>query len=188
MKQLLFSMLTAAVFLLPAASPAWAARGVGRIASRGLGHATFGGRGSPPAVGHAVPRGSKAEVGRGHRPSQSVVPFYGFYGPALGWGYAYDPYWYGPGWAYPYEVPPGAVTGGLRLQVTPKTADVYVDGYYAGVVDDFNDHFQHLNLTPGGHHIDVRAPGFQPLAFDTYIQPDHTTDYKGGMMPALDSQ
>jgi hypothetical protein len=149
MKQLLFSMLTASVFLLLAASSAWA-RGVGRIAPRGFGHATFAGRGSATAVGHAVPRDSGAEVGRGYRPSRPVVPYYGFYGPALGWGYAYDPYWYGPGWAYPYEVPPGAVTGGLRLEVTPKTADVYVDGYYAGVVNDFNGHFQHLDLTPGG--------------------------------------
>jgi hypothetical protein len=107
----------------------------------------------------------------------------GFYGPALGWGLAYDPYWYGGGWAYPYEVPVGVATGGLRLRVTPKSAEVYVDGYYAGVVDDFNGHFQHLNLVPGGHHIELRAPGFQLLAFNTYIQADHTTEYKAEMVP-----
>jgi hypothetical protein len=102
--------------------------------------------------------------------------FVGVYGDP----FLFDPWWggyeqWGP-YPYPYPYPfryrdPGAA---VRLEVTPKQAEVYVDGYYAGVVDDFNGHFQHLNLTPGGHHIDVRAPGFQPLAFDTYIQPDHT--------------
>jgi hypothetical protein len=97
--------------------------------------------------------------------------------------FAYDPFWYGP--VGPYVVPAGAVAGGLRMEVTPKTAQVYVDGAYAGIVDDFNGHFQHLDLTPGGHHIDVGAPGFEPLSFDTYIQPDHTTDYKTNMVPVV---
>jgi hypothetical protein len=61
---------------------------------------------------------------------------------------------------------------------------VFVDGTYAGVVDDFNGHFQHLDLTPGGHRIDVRQPGFQPLTFQVYIQPGHTTDYKAALEPA----
>ncbi len=111
-----------------------------------------------------------------------------FYGPRVGWGVAYSPFWYGPGYPYyagygPYGVAPYAVTGGLRLEVSPKTAQVFVDGYGAGVVDDFDGHFQHLNLTPGGHRIEVSAPGFQTLTFDTLIQPDHTTDYKAQMLP-----
>ena len=113
---------------------------------------------------------------------RAIGPSYRFYGPAFGWGFAYEPFWYGP--VGPYVVPAGAVAGGLRMEVTPKTAQVYVDGAYAGIVDDFNGHFQHLDLTSGGHHIDVGAPGFQPLSFDTYIQPDHTTDFKAALTPA----
>jgi hypothetical protein len=164
MKHFIFPALLASVLVLPAASPAWA---------RGFGGA---------AVGRAIPR-SAAVVGHGYLPGRAIAPSYRFYGPAFGWGFAYDPFWYGP--VGMYVVPAGAVTGGLRLEVTPKTAEVYVDGAYAGSVDDFDGHFQHLDLTPGGHHIDVGAPGFQPLSFDTYIQPDHTTDYKTTMVPVV---
>jgi hypothetical protein len=118
----------------------------------------------------------------GHVAGHVIVRPYPFY-PAFGWGY--DPFWYGWGpSAYPYA---GPVTGGLRVEVTPKTAQVFVDGYFAGVVDDFNGHFHHLDLTPGGHTIEIHAPGFQPLKFSTYIQPDHTSHYKANMVP-LNSQ
>ena len=73
------------------------------------------------------------------------------------------------------------MTGRLRIEVTPDTAEVYVDGYDAGIVDDFDGHFQHVDLTPGQHHIDVRAPGYATLTFDTIIQADHTTHFKGSM-------
>jgi hypothetical protein len=133
-----------------------------------------------PASAFAFPRGG-AMIGHVAIAHRVIVPAYGFYGPAFGWG-VYDPLWYGP--VVPYVVPPGVVTGGLRLEVTPKTAQVFVDGAYAGVVDDFNGHFQHLILAPGGHRIEISAPGLQTLTFTPYIQPDRTTDYKATMVPA----
>ncbi len=169
MRHFVFPALLAGVLVLPAASPAWA---------RG---------GAPP--GHAVPRGG-AFGGHGHLPGRTLRPYYGgFYGPAYAWGVAGDPFWWGMAdplfdpYPYPYTASPEAVTGGLRLEVTPTSAQVFVDGAYAGIVDDFNGHFQHLNLTPGGHHIQITAAGFQTQAFDAYIQPDHTTDYKANMVP-----
>ncbi len=136
------------------------------------------------AMGHAVARSGawgRASIAPHVRPRVVVAPFYG-YG-----SFGFDPFWYGPGWGYygdgyPYVVP-GGETGGLRLEVTPKTAAVLVDGYYAGVVDDFDGHFQHLDMTPGGHRIEIQQPGFQPLTFQAYVQPDHTSDYKGALAP-----
>jgi hypothetical protein len=152
--------------------------------------------GSPNAVlaagrtgaggGHAVERvAARRFVGRGYLHGR-VRP-YGYY-VVPGFGFAYDPFWYGPGWGYYYGYPyplvvPSKNSGGLRLEITPKTAQVFVDGSYAGVVDDFNGHFQHLDLTPGGHRIDVRQRGFEPLTFQVYIQPGHTTDYKAALAP-----
>jgi hypothetical protein len=72
-------------------------------------------------------------------------------------------------------------TGGLRLRVEPQDAEVYVDGYFAGIVDDFNGRFQQLKLTADAHRIEVRAPGYQPLIFDVSIQPRHTTEYRGAL-------
>jgi hypothetical protein len=112
------------------------------------------------------------------------APHYRFVGPGFGWGYyGYNPYWYG-GYPYPYAVPAGVVTGGLRLEIPQKNAQVFVDGAYAGIVDDFDGHFQHLNLTPGRHQVETRLPGFQTMTFNTYVQPDHTTDLKATMVPA----
>jgi hypothetical protein len=54
-------------------------------------------------------------------------------------GYPYYPYYYPfyPYYGYAYD--PSAH---LRLQVTPREAEVFVDGYYAGTVDDFDGSFQ----------------------------------------------
>jgi hypothetical protein len=92
-----------------------------------------------------------------------------FYGP-------FDP-WYGYG---TYSQPAsGYAEGSLRLKVKPRDAQVFVDGYYVGVVDEFDGVFQRLHLTAGGHRIEIRAPGWQPLTFDVQIRWDDTTTYEG---------
>ena len=60
-----------------------------------------------------------------------------------------------------------------------RTREVYVDGYFVGVVDDFDGIFQRLHVDSGPHRIEVRAPGYEPLAFDVRITPDHKTTYEG---------
>jgi hypothetical protein len=67
----------------------------------------------------------------------------------------------------PYDGRPYLEGGALRLQVTPKDAAVYVDGFYAGIVDDFNSAFQRLPVPPGEHgsccilRLSNRAPADQ---------------------------
>jgi hypothetical protein len=73
-------------------------------------------------------------------------------------------------------------SGGLRLKIEPKNADVFVDGYYAGMVNDFNGTFQHVNRRPGPHHIEVSASGYETLAFDLIIQSRHTMTYRGALL------
>jgi hypothetical protein len=105
---------------------------------------------------------------------------------AFGLGYFnYDPYvWPSHGWSawgyygqqgYGYDI------GELRLQVTPRQAEVFVDGYYAGVVDDYDGAFQALRLESGGYHIEIVAPGYDPLAFDVRISPGQKTTYRGDL-------
>ena len=51
-------------------------------------------------------------------------------------------------------------SGDVRLDVKPKDAEVYADGFYVGTVDDFNGS-QHLILTQGQHHLALKRDGYE---------------------------
>jgi hypothetical protein len=70
-------------------------------------------------------------------------------------------------------VPGGAAYGGIRIQGAPRDAEVYVDGAYAGVVDDYDGVFQRLDLEPGSHEIEIRTQG-RPLTYDVNVTPGQT--------------
>lgn len=138
--------------------------------------------GGDGVVGRAVPRRNGGYPGGG---TTVVVPGYGFwpwgYG-GLGFGGFYGSYWdpyfmggpgyYGGGWG-------GYPDGALRLKVKPRDASVFVDGFYAGQVDQFDGVFQRLRLDPGPHRIEVSAEGYETLTFEIRVLPDRTTTYKG---------
>jgi len=71
----------------------------------------------------------------------------------------------------------------VRLEVTPREAEVYVDGYYAGIVDDFDGVFQRLRLPSGGHDITVYRDGFRAFTQRVYLTPDSTFKIKHTMEP-----
>jgi hypothetical protein len=77
-----------------------------------------------------------------------------------------------------------AVAGSVRLDVSPNDADVYVDGFFAGIVRDFNGAFRHLTTTAGPHAIEFRKTGLETLSVEIYVQPDHTITYRTTMQPA----
>jgi hypothetical protein len=60
----------------------------------------------------------------------------------------------------------------LRLAVTPREASVYVDGYYAGTVDEFDGVLQRLHVTPGEHEIVFYLQGYRPLRQKLYLSPN----------------
>ena len=64
--------------------------------------------------------------------------------------------------------------GALRLQVTPKDAAVYVDGFYAGVVDDFDSAFQRLPVPPGEHELVLHHAGFRTVHQRINVAPRST--------------
>lgn len=92
-----------------------------------------------------------------------------FYDPMFGpypwWPRTVYPHWYRPIYDQRAEV---------RLRIRPKeaeTAGVYVDGFYAGVVDDFNNVLQSLPLTAGGHTIVLYLDGYRTLRRNIYLGP-----------------
>jgi hypothetical protein len=87
--------------------------------------------------------------------------------------------WWGP-YPYPraYNIDPGAA---IKLDVQPKEAEVYVDGYYAGIVNDFNGMFQRLRLPPGEHEIVLYRDGYRTARQKLYLTPDNTFKLKLAM-------
>jgi hypothetical protein len=67
------------------------------------------------------------------------------------------------------------------LDVTPRDAAVHVDGYYAGIVDDFDGSLQRLALEPGPHRVEIVAPGYESIVFEVNVRPYQTVQYRGDM-------
>ena len=105
-----------------------------------------------------------------YRPSYSAGVIYGSGG--------YYPYGYTPR-GY-YDPIPGRPYGGLRITDAPRYARVFADGYYVGLVNDFDGIFQHLNLEAGPHRIEIQDDGYGAIAFDVYIRPGETLTYRAG--------
>ncbi len=111
---------------------------------------------------------------------------FGFYGgvggpyyPVVGYNSAYG---YGPGPYSPWQVS-GPDVGGVRLKIRPRDAQVFVDGYYAGIVDDFDGSFQSLRLEQGGHKIEIHMPGFQDYELDVHVQAGKTITLSEDLKP-----
>ncbi len=62
----------------------------------------------------------------------------------------------------------------VKFDVKPKVAAVYVDGFYAGVVDDFDGMFQRLYAPPGGREITLYLEGYRTYTERVYLSPDRT--------------
>ncbi len=117
-------------------------------------------------------------------PYRSVYPLYGSVYPFYGGGY---PIYQDSYRSYSYDVAPsdyGAPYGGVRLDIDQPQAEVYADGVYAGLVDDFNGTSSPLLLEPGTHRIEVRAPGFEPLTFDVNVARGQDVVYRRTLQPA----
>src|SRR5262245_30978896 len=94
------------------------------------------------------PAEAEAQYYRGYYPRRVFVSagFYypGYYYPVgfgFGWGY---PFWYPWGYYGPYPYAPYWFddSADVRVQVSPRDAEVYVDGRLAGRVDSFDGMFQ----------------------------------------------
>jgi len=103
-------------------------------------------------------------------------PYYGAYGyPYPYGGYPYAASGYGPPAPQNYvSAQPGVAYGGVRIEGAPKDAQVFADGNYVGVVEDFDGPVRHLNLPAGSHQIEIRPNGSQPIAFDVNVQGGQT--------------
>jgi hypothetical protein len=145
---------------------------------------------SVPTLAEAQRRGGGG--GRGPRVvvrARPVVvsPFFsGFYRPY------YNPFfWDVYGWGYPGIPAFGfgpynrgfAADSSARIQVTPRHAEVYVDGYRAGVVDDFDGFAQRLHVPPGEHVIELYLEGHKSISEAILFAPGESYRIRRTMEP-----
>ncbi len=62
----------------------------------------------------------------------------------------------------------------MRVLATPREAEVYVDGYLVGTVDDFDGWSQRLRLQPGEHEIELYLEGYRSVRQKTLFRPGET--------------
>jgi hypothetical protein len=124
------------------------------------------------------------------RPVRSVV--------VVGSGFFYDPFFYSPfywgGWypgfgfgPSPYYAPYGywyrSAISEARLQIKPRDAEVFVDGYYVGRVDKFDGVFQRLDLPPGEHELVVYRDGYRSYHQKTLFRPGEGYKFQATLEP-----
>lgn len=131
-----------------------------------------------------------------HAPPVRVVVSAGYYRP-----YYYDPFLYSgfydpfyAGWypvygQYPIygQYPRSRYYSGnwssARLEVKPRDAQVYLDGYFVGIVDQFDGIFQRLDVPTGEHDLVVYLKGFKSYRQRTLFRPGETYHFKAILEP-----
>ncbi len=124
-----------------------------------------------------------------YRPYYS--PYRTYVGLSYGWGWGY-PYSLFAGYGYPYGGYPYGVHpyGGaaydyeyfvaqqnmsaVRIMARPRQAEVYVDGYYVGLVDDYDGTYQRLRLEAGEHELLLYLDGYRSVRQKLYFTPGAT--------------
>jgi hypothetical protein len=76
--------------------------------------------------------------------------------------------------------------GAIRLKVKPVDTEVYVNGYYAGIVDDFDGVLQRLYVPRGEHEITLRLRGYESHTLPVRVRSGQTIDvaYQMHRLPA----
>jgi hypothetical protein len=150
-----------------------------------------------PRGGVYAPRYSPRYSPRVYAPRSYYRPYVFRPRVSIGFGiYSGYPVPYTYSYPYPIEVygygaprsevlitPGMSAYGGVALEITPSDADVWVDGEYAGKVEDFDGTTQPLTLTPGTHRVEVRAEGYEPMTVDVGIQAGQVIPYRGDLRP-----
>ena len=169
-------------------------------------------RRAPPGrtTGVAVPRTHSPRSYRPYYPSRYYYPYsysrfyypYAFarpyyYSPfyypynssfafsfGFGWGWP-GSYWGGYGYPYAYPYPSYWYdnSGSARLLVSPRNAEVYVDGRFAGRVDNFDGSLQRLHVENGPHEIQIYLDGHRTFTQKVLFTRGTTVKIEHAMQP-----
>ena len=115
---------------------------------------------------------ARGQGGGRFRASVRRAPVYFAYGGYRGYvPYGFD--YYGGGHHY------GGPRGRVDFNVEPKESQVFVDGAYIGIADDYNGGFfgSTAVLTPGTHNVRVVAPDGRVKQAKIYVMPGRELNF-----------
>ena len=113
--------------------------------------------------------------------------YWGFWGPYYGepYGYYQAPYnrYQAPydGYRAPYDGRGSGRSGALDTDVWPEEAQIFVDGRYVGIADNFDGYPDFLWLPVGTYDVVIYHPGYQTIARQYTIRPGVVTDVEDEM-------
>jgi hypothetical protein len=81
-----------------------------------------------------------------------------------------------------------AITGEIKLEVTPERAAVFVDGHFAGTVNQFRGAGRAMLIAPGNHHIKIGLVGYQPFETDVTLLAKQKITVKTNLAPGTVQQ
>jgi PEGA domain len=81
-----------------------------------------------------------------------------------------------------------AVNGEIKLDVTPERAAVFVDGHFAGTVNQFRGVGRAMLVAPGNHHIKIDLVGYQPFETDVTLLAKQKITIKTNLAPGTFQQ
>lgn len=73
----------------------------------------------------------------------------------------------------------------LILDIHPPAAQVFADGYYIGIPEDFRFEEGGAVLEPGPHRIDIRARGYEPVSFDVNLTRGQSATFRHILSPSM---
>ena len=126
-----------------------------------------------------------------HRPRYYGGYYYGspwYPGWGLFWDFYGYPYYWGRGWSpyYGYTTSYGSSVSGmgaLDCDINPEDAQIYLDGKYVGICDDYDGFPEYLWLEKGTYDVAFYRPGFQTIARQYTIYAGLVTDVEDRMVP-----
>jgi hypothetical protein len=71
----------------------------------------------------------------------------------------------------------------LILDVHPPNAQVFADGYYIGIPEDFESHDGGAVIEPGPHRIDIVAAGYESVSFDVNLTRGQSATFRRTLAP-----
>lgn len=73
----------------------------------------------------------------------------------------------------------------LILEIHPPTAQVFADGYYIGIPEDFRFENGGAVIEPGPHRIDILAREYMPVSFEINLARGQSATFRHILTPIM---